>query len=111
MEEIVEKLAGFQKKYLRGLAHGLKPVVIVGQSGVSPSLVKSVNEALMVHELIKIKFNEYKEKEQKKQLCERIQNETGCETVGMIGHTAIFFRRHPDPEKRKISIPKRQPRS
>jgi len=103
----VEKLKGVHKKYLRGLAHSLKPLVLIGQKGVSPSLFKAIDEALDMHELIKIKFNEFKEKEQKKDVSGMIEKETGSEMVGMIGHTAIFFRQQKDPEKRKIIIPNR----
>ena len=103
----MEKLKGVHKKYLRGLAHSLKPLVLIGQKGVSPSLFKAIDEALDMHELIKIKFNEFKEKEQKKDVSGMIEKETGSEMVGMIGHTAIFFRQQKDPEKRKIIIPNR----
>ncbi|MCD6586481.1 MAG: ribosome assembly RNA-binding protein YhbY [Desulfobacteraceae bacterium] len=103
----MEKLKGVHKKYLRGLAHSLKPLVLIGQKGVSPSLFKAIDEALDMHELIKIKFNEFKEKEQKKDVSGMIEKETGSEMVGMIGHTAIFYRQQKDPEKRKIIIPNR----
>ncbi len=49
----MEKLKGFQKKYLKGLAHSKKPLVFVGQKGVTPTLIKAVDEALGTHELIK----------------------------------------------------------
>ncbi|MDD2390854.1 MAG: ribosome assembly RNA-binding protein YhbY [Desulfobacterales bacterium] len=104
----MKKLAGFQKKYLRGLAHALKPVIIVGQKGMSPALIKSVDEALLTHELIKVKFNEFKEKEQKKEISEFIEKQAGCEQVGMIGHIVTFYRTHPDSEQRKITVPERQ---
>jgi RNA-binding protein len=103
----MEALKGFQKKYLRGLAHGLRPVVIVGRQGVTDTLMQSVQQALKDHELIKIKFNEFKEKEQKAEILAKIEAATGCQTAGQIGHTAICFRRHPDPEKRKIQLPAR----
>lgn len=95
-----------QRKYLRGLAHGLKPVVFVGQKGVTDALGKAINEALDTHELIKIKFIEFKEKAHKTAISERIQSDTGAALAGLIGHTAIFYRAHKDPEKRKIQIPK-----
>jgi len=103
----VEKLKGVHKKYLRGLAHSQKPLILIGQKGVSPSLFKAIDEALDMHELIKIKFNDFKEKEQKKDVSVMIEKETGSEMVGMIGHTAIFYRQQNDPEKRKIVIPNR----
>ena len=99
------KLTGAQRKFLRGLAHKLKPVVIVGQQGVSDSLIQSVDAALTRHELIKVKFNEYKEKPEKTALSAKLETRTSSELVGMIGHTAIFFRQNKDPEKRVVKIP------
>ncbi|MGD8366775.1 MAG: YhbY family RNA-binding protein [Desulfobacterales bacterium] len=103
----MEALKGFEKKYLRGLAHALRPVVIVGRQGVTGALLKSVEQALNDHELIKIKFNEFKEKEQKAEILSKIESATGCQVAGLIGHTAICFRSHPDPEKRSIHLPTR----
>jgi RNA-binding protein len=103
----VEKLKGYQKKYLKGLAHGMKPVVFVGQKGISPTVINAVNESLEKHELIKLKFVDFKEKDQKKGIVGAIEKETASELVGMIGNMAIFYRRQRDPEKRKINVPKR----
>ena len=103
----MKKLEGFQKKYLRGLAHSLKPVVMIGQKDLTAEVLKSANQALERHELIKVKYHGFKEKEQKAELIERLEQETGSETVGVIGHTAIFYRQQSDPEKRKISLPEK----
>jgi len=103
----VEKLKGYQKKYLKGLVHGMKPVVFVGQKGISPAVTKAVDESLEKHELIKVKFIDFKEKDQKKEIAGAIEKETASELVGMIGHMAIFYRRQKDPEKRKINVPNR----
>jgi len=104
----MKKLEGFQRKHLRGLAHRLKPLVFIGQKGLTTEVLSAAENALESHELIKVKFNDFKEKEEKKGIAVRIGEETGAENVGMIGHTVIFFRQHEDPEKRKISIPQRQ---
>jgi len=103
----VENLKSYQKKYLRGLAHDLKPLVFIGRKGITQTLLDSLNQALSDHELIKIKFIEFKEKEYKKQFIAEIEAKTGCGTAGIIGHMAIVFRRHPDTEKRKIILPKK----
>jgi RNA-binding protein len=103
----MKRLKGFQRKYLRGLAHNLKPVVLIGQKGLTAEVLRSANQALERHELIKIKFNDFKEKEQKTEISELVERKTGSEIVGAIGHTIIFYRRQGDPEKRKISIPQR----
>jgi RNA-binding protein len=104
----VKKLKGFQRKHLRGLAHNMKPTVFIGQKGVSAAVSQSAEEALGRHELIKLKFIDFKEKDQKKEIVEKLEDVTGAEMVGMIGHTAVFFRQHSDPEKRKIEIPERE---
>jgi RNA-binding protein len=103
----VEKLKGYQKKYLEGLAHGMKPLVFVGQKGLSHTVIKAVDESLEKHELIKVKFIDFKEKDQKEKIAGTIEKETASELVGMIGHIAIFYRQQKDPEKRKINVPKR----
>jgi RNA-binding protein len=101
----MKKLTSIQAKYLRGLAHALKPVVLVGQKGLSQTLIQSTDEAFRSHELIKVKFIDYKEKTQKKEIAAAIENKTDCRMAGMIGHIAIFYRPHSEPEKRKIILP------
>ena len=103
----MKKLEGFQRKYLRGLAHSLKPVVLIGQKGLTAEVLRSAKQALERHELIKVKFHDFKEKEQKAELTELLEQETGSEIVGVIGHTTVFYRPQSDPEKRKISLPQR----
>lgn len=107
MENFREKLKGFQRKYLRGFAHGMKPVILIGQKGITDSVVSAIEEALDAHELIKLKFIDFRVKERKKEFIGIIEKKNRCEMVGMIGHTVIFYRRHRDSEKRKISIPER----
>ena len=101
------KLKGYQKKYLKGIVHGMKPLVFVGQKGLSPMVTKAVDESLEKHELIKVKFIDFKEKNQKEEISGAIEKETASELVGMVGHVAIFYRQQKDPEKRKINVPKR----
>ena len=104
-------LKGFQKRYLRGLAHGLKPTVLVGQNGLTPALVHALDGELLLHELMKLKFIDFKEKEEKAAVIESLSEKTGCDFVGLIGHTAILYRTHPEPEKRKIALPDRTSQS
>lgn len=99
----MDKLSSHQRRYLKGRAHSLEPVVMVGKNGVSDSLIKITDDALRSHELIKVRFVEFKDK--KKVLIEEIAERTGSETVGMIGHVAILYKQNPDKEKRKIVLP------
>jgi RNA-binding protein len=101
-------LKGFQKKHLKGLAHSLKPVVQIGKDGMTDGVIRAVDEGLLQHELIKIKFTDFKDKDQKEALTCEIEIKTGSERVGMIGHTAILYRPQIDPEKRKIALPQRK---
>ncbi|MBW1645770.1 MAG: ribosome assembly RNA-binding protein YhbY [Deltaproteobacteria bacterium] len=98
---------GFQKRYLRGLAHHLKPVVHLGQQGMSAGLLAAVNEALELHELIKVRFVDFKEREIKRELAAAIGRETASELVGLIGNLAIFYRPAADEERRRIVLPSR----
>ncbi len=98
----MEKLTGTQRKYLRGLAHKLKPVVIIGYEGLSSSVIRTIQKAFDDHELIKIKFNKFKE--EKKEYCSNIETQTNGEMVGLIGNVAVFYKQHPDPKKRKIDL-------
>lgn len=103
----MQALKGFQKTWLRGRAHDIKPVVFIGQKGLSPAVIEAAGEALDTHELIKVKFQDFKAKEQKQTIAQAISEQTGSELVGMIGHMAIFFRQHPEPEKQKFQLPDR----
>ena len=100
-------LYGFQKKYLRGIAHTLKPVVTIGQKGITDSVIKSIGDALDTHELIKLKFIDFKEKKQKEEMLEIIIERNFCEVAGVIGHIAILYKQNKDPEKQKIKLPVR----
>ncbi len=100
-----KELKGSQKKYLRGLAHNLKPSAYVGQKGMTDGLIDEIDIALKASELIKIKFIDFKEKEVKKELIEEIAKNVNCEVAGIIGHVAICYRKNPDKQKQKIKLP------
>ena len=99
----MDTLSSHQRKFLRGKAHSLEPVILVGKHGVTDSLIKMTGTALNDHELIKVKFVDLKDK--KKILAEEISQKTGSAVVGIIGHVAILFRANADTEKRKIQLP------
>jgi RNA-binding protein len=93
------------RKYLRGLAHSLKPVILVGHKGATASVSQALDQALLAHELVKVKFVEGKTKVDKENKISKLERETGAIRVGMIGHIAIFYRPHPLPDKRTIKLP------
>lgn len=96
-------LKGSQRKYLRGLAHDLRPLVQVGKEGVSPSVLEGINRALEAHELIKVQI--MAERDLRQGMADEIVAGAKAECAGMIGKMAIFYRQQADPERRKISLP------
>ena len=99
----MEQLKGSQRKYLRSQAHHLKPLVLIGRNGINKQVMGSVDLALKDHELIKVKFGEFKEA--KKEISAEIAQTTKSELIGIIGNIAIFYRQHAEPEKSKIKVP------
>ena len=101
----MKELKGSQRKYLRGLAHKLNPSALIGQKGVTPALLEEIEQALDASELIKVKFVDFKEKDQKTELLENIVSSTRSHLAGMVGHVAILYRQNADVEKRSIKLP------
>ena len=91
-----------QRKDLEKYAHNLQPVVIVGGAGVSDGVIKMVDNSLTAHELIKIKFNEYKD--EKKKLTDDICNKCDATLVRIIGNIAIIYRQAEKIEDRKFKL-------
>ena len=96
------KLTSKQRKYLKSQAHHLKPVLLIGKNTLDSSLIKSVDELLNHHELIKIKFNHHKS--EKENFITEINNSINSETVGMIGNIAILYRQIEEVENRRYHI-------
>jgi len=96
-------LSGRQRKILRGLAHGLDPVVHVGKERISDEVVAQVDRALEAHELIKVRFLEGRS--ESVELLAELVDRTGSAVAGRIGHVAILYRPRLDPEKRSIRLP------
>ena len=82
----------------------MNPAAFVGHKGLTETLTAEIDQALEASELIKVKFNEFKEKDQKKELIEKIAGATKSHVAGMVGHVAIFYRQNKDPEKQVIKL-------
>jgi len=91
-----------QKKYLRGLAHDLKPVVQVGNAGVTPNLIAELDRNLDHHELVKIKLR-VGDRDATGAAVDNITTQSSAELVGRIGNVAILFRRN--HQKPVVTLP------
>ena len=81
------------RRFLRSLAHALKPVVRLGQHGLTEAVLKELDGALSHHELVKIKLS-VSDKESRTAEVESICRSMKAECVQQIGHTATLFRRN-----------------
>ena len=102
LESRAMSLEGYQRKFLRGRAHGLDPVVHVGQGGVTEAVRSAVDAALGSHELIKVRLHQPPDK---KAMAAELAEHAGAELCGVVGHTVILYRA--DPEEPSIELPTR----
>ncbi len=85
-----------QKKQLKHRAHSLKPVIIVGQSGLTEAVLKETETTLDAHELIKIKIKIRAEKEERIQIRDTIIEHTHAELIQTIGQIIVIYRKNPN---------------
>jgi RNA-binding protein len=96
-------LSNSQKRYLRGLAHALKPVIQTGNKGLTPALIQEFSGALDHHELVKVKLGS-EDRDQRAEQVDTLQKAVGAELVHSIGKVACFYRRN--AEQPKLALPK-----
>lgn len=82
------------KKKLRAEAHSLKPVVMIGQSGLTDAVLAELELALNTHELLKVKIRA--EREDRKLITEKICANSGAELIQSIGQIAVIYRLNPN---------------
>ena len=88
-------LTGKQRRQLRGLGHGLPPVVQIGKAGLSDSVKAAIEEQLLAHELIKIRRTADCPLD-KHAIADAIAAGLGAEIAQKLGHTLLLYRAHPE---------------
>jgi RNA-binding protein len=96
-------LTGAQKTQLRSLGQRLEPVIKIGKAGVGPAFFTELQKLLRAHELVKLRFLGA-DRDERAALCTQIADEGRCVCVGAVGHTALFYRQHPEPDSRRIAL-------
>ncbi len=84
-----------QKRHLKALAHARKPIVIIGDNGVTPAVLHEILQALDYHELVKIRVNAA-DRADREAMIEEVRATSGAILVQRVGHIATLFRRNPE---------------
>ena len=90
-------LTSKQKSYLRGLAHKLKPVVMIGNAGITENIIQEIDSSLSHHELIKVRISGM-ERNDRENTAVELCKKTDSELVTTIGHIAVLFRPSKKPQ-------------
>jgi len=93
-------LSSKQRSHLAGLAQNLEPLLHLGKAGASAGIEAQLDRLLSEHELVKVRFIDFKES--KHELALDLAQKTGGDLVRVIGNVAVIYRRNPDPQKQKI---------
>lgn len=96
-------LSNAQKRYLRGLALDLKPIILVGAKGISDNLVSELQLALEHHELVKVKIAA-EDRETRDSWISDLVAKSDAGLVARIGNVAVLYRRRAD--KPMIILPR-----
>lgn len=98
-------LSDSQKKALRRLGHDLKPLIMVGDAGLSESLLAEFEVTLAHHELIKVKVRA-SDRETRDEIISRFCSERSAVLIQRIGNIALIYRPNHDKKKQKrIKLP------
>lgn len=83
-----------QRRFLRGLTHHINPVVMVGDKGLTDNVLAEIEQALLRHELIKVKLR--LGRRERRDMAQEIARQFQADLVHAIGQVACFYRRNPD---------------
>lgn len=96
-------LAAAQKRYLRGLAHDLKPLILVGAKGITDALIAELDLVLERHELVKVKVAA-EDRDERDAWIEDLVARSGAAQIQRVGHVLTIYR--PSREKPQITLPR-----
>jgi len=95
-------LSESQKKFLRGLGHQLKPVIMVGDAGLSDGVLKEFASTIEHHELIKVRIRAG-DRSARDEIIKNLCDKGSSSLVARIGNVALLYRRN--EEKPRIPLP------
>jgi RNA-binding protein len=77
----------------------MKPIVMVGEAGITDAVLKALAQALLDHELVKVRLQE---PEDKKAAARALADSTDAHLCGLVGHTVILYRPHPEKPREEL---------
>ena len=89
-------LTNAQIRELKAQAQRLKPIIKLGKEGISPSFLAALDLALNHHELVKVKFDDFKD--QKKVLAPQLAEKSGSHLIMRVGNVVVLYRAKPEPQ-------------
>lgn len=99
----METLTGAQKTKLRGMGQRLDAMLMIGQAGVTATVLVELNKLINTHELVKVRFTGA-DRDQRAILASEVAEKAPAFHVGSVGATALFFRRNADPKKQSVEL-------
>lgn len=96
-----QSLTGKQARFLRGLGHHLHPIVMIGRGELSEAVLKSTDEALKTHELIKVRLQEGCGLD-RRDVANELATKSGAQIAQILGKTFLLYR---EAEEKKIILP------
>lgn len=103
MVQPLPKLTGKQARHLRAIGHSLKPLLLVGKSGITENFIKQVRSSLETHELIKVKLGKTSETGMEDAVSQLV-DKVPCQLAQSIGKTLLLYKAN--EENPKITLPK-----
>jgi putative YhbY family RNA-binding protein len=86
-----------QRQQLKGAAHRLDPVVLLGAGGLTDAVVREIDRALTAHELIKVRVPG-DDRAEREDIFREVAERLGAARVQMIGKLLVLFRPRPEPQ-------------
>ncbi|NYT27657.1 MAG: ribosome assembly RNA-binding protein YhbY [Candidatus Thiodubiliella endoseptemdiera] len=100
----MKKLTNNQKKFLRARGHALKPIVMVGQHGLSESVLAELESTMTKHELLKIKIRA-EDRDDRQKMIDEVINVTKAHLIQVIGSVMVIYRAF--EEEPQIILPRK----
>ena len=96
-------LTNAQIRAYKAKAQHLKPTLKIGKDGISPQFLAALDQALKYHELVKLKFDSFKE--QKKELSPQLAEKTNSHLITRVGNVVVLYRPKPKNEDEPTDDP------